>query len=105
MIEPKATERQVYLPEGDWFDFWTNERHTGKQDITWKNPAQPDPPQSKIPVFVRSGAIVPLILGEDVQTLCDANYVNNPAHHDLGRRPGDPRLPGRHIAVHRLRRH
>ena len=30
-------------------------------------------------MFVRSGAIVPLILGEDVQTLCDANYVNNPA--------------------------
>ena len=37
--EPTAT---VYLPEGDWFDFWTNERHAGKQDITWKNPAQPD---------------------------------------------------------------
>ncbi len=79
VIAPKATDRQVYLPEGHWFDFWTNERHAGKQDITWKNPAQPDPPQSKIPVFVRSGAIVPLILGEDVQTLCDANYVNNPA--------------------------
>ena len=79
MIEPNATRRPVYLPEGDWFDFWTNERHTGKQEVTWKNPDRPDPPQSKIPVFVRSGAIVPLILGEDVQTLCDANYVNNPA--------------------------
>ena len=28
-------------------------------------------------MFVREGAIVPL-LPEDVQTLCDANYVNNP---------------------------
>jgi alpha-D-xyloside xylohydrolase len=79
IIKPKATERQVYLPEGDWFDFWTNERHGGTQDVTWKNPSQPDPPGSKIPVFVRRGAIIPLILGDDVQTLCDANYVNNPA--------------------------
>jgi alpha-D-xyloside xylohydrolase len=79
VIQAKQAHREVYLPDGDWVDFWTNERHTGKQKITWKNPAQPDPPQSKIPVFVRSGAIVPLILGEDVQTLCDANYVNNPA--------------------------
>jgi alpha-D-xyloside xylohydrolase len=79
VIEPLATQRQVYLPEGDWFDFWTNEKHTGKQLITWKNPAQPVEPASKIPVFVKSGAILPLILGEQVQTLCDANYVNNPA--------------------------
>ena len=35
MIQPKQTQRQVYLPEGDWVDFWTNERHTGKQEITW----------------------------------------------------------------------
>ena len=79
IITPNATNRQVYLPEGDWLDFWTNERHTGQQNINWTNPDQPDPPKSKIPVFVRDGAIIPLILGEDVQTLCDANYVNNPA--------------------------
>ena len=77
VIEPNATERRVYLPQGNWFDFWTNERHTGKQDIIWKNPGQPSEPKSKIPVFVRSGAIVPLILGDDVQSLCDSNYVNN----------------------------
>jgi len=77
VIEPNATRRRVYLPEGNWFDFWTNERHAGGRVITWKNPAQPGEPKSKIPVFVRSGAIVPFILGDDVQTLCDANYVNN----------------------------
>jgi len=79
VIEPNATQRRVYLPEGDWFDFWTNERHAGKQDITWKNPSQPTEPNSKIPVFVRAGAIMPFILGDDVQTLCDSNYVNNAA--------------------------
>lgn len=79
VIQPKASGRSVYLPEGNWLDFWTNERHAGLQDIAWTNPDQPAPPESKIPVFVRDGAIIPLILGEDTQTLCDANYVNNPA--------------------------
>jgi alpha-D-xyloside xylohydrolase len=79
VIEPRATQRRVYLPEGTWFDFWTNERHAGNQDITWTNPAQPAVPESKIPVFVRSGAILPLIIGEGVETLCDPNYVNNNA--------------------------
>jgi alpha-D-xyloside xylohydrolase len=77
IIEPTATEREVYLPEGEWIDFWTNERHTGKRNFVWRNPAQPDPPQSKMALFVRRGAIVPLMLGQDVQTLCDANYINN----------------------------
>ena len=79
VIQPKASESPVYLPEGNWLDFWTNERHAGMQDITWTNPDRPEPPESKIPVFVRDGAIIPLILGEDTQTLCDANYVNNAA--------------------------
>jgi alpha-D-xyloside xylohydrolase len=77
IIEPKSSQRRVYLPEGTWFDFWTNQQHAGKREITWNNPAQPTEPSSKIPVFVRSGAIVPLVIGEDVETLCDTNYVNN----------------------------
>jgi alpha-D-xyloside xylohydrolase len=77
IVQPNVTQRQVYLPEGVWFDYWTNERHVGRQTITWTNPAQPAVPQSKIPVFVRQGAIVPFILGDDVQTLCDADYVNH----------------------------
>jgi alpha-D-xyloside xylohydrolase len=79
VIEPNVTQRTLYLPEGTWFDFWTNEQHTGKQNITWNNPAQPAEPKSKIPVFVQSGAIVPLVLGDSVETLCDPNYVNNPS--------------------------
>ncbi len=72
IITPNATERQVYLPEGNWFDFWTNQRHAGGQNITWKNNLQP-----QMPLFVREGAIVPMLLTE-LQALCDANYVDNP---------------------------
>ncbi len=78
VIEPKTTQRRLYLPEGTWFDFWTNERYAGKQEISWMDPAQPAEPKSKIPVFVRSGAILPMMLGDDIETLCDPNYVNNP---------------------------
>lgn len=67
-----ANTRQVYLPAGNWLDFWTGARHTGGQTITWQNPDR-----TRFPVFVREGSIVPM-LSEDAQTLCDANYVNNP---------------------------
>jgi alpha-D-xyloside xylohydrolase len=72
MVTPNATTRQVYLPAGSWIDFWTNELHTGGKNITWTNKRQ-----TQMPLFVREGAIVPMLL-TDVQTLCDANYVNDP---------------------------
>src|SRR5450432_1595557 len=72
MIAPNSNTRQIYLPAGNWFDFWTNAKHAGGQTIVWTNTQQ-----SQMPLFVREGAIVPMLL-TDVQTLCDANYVNNP---------------------------
>jgi alpha-D-xyloside xylohydrolase len=73
IVEPNATTRGVYLPAGAWFDFWTHERHTGGQTITWT-----DTDPMHIPLFVRAGGIVPMLLTQ-VDTLCDADYVNNPA--------------------------
>jgi alpha-D-xyloside xylohydrolase len=72
MIAPDATTRQVYLPTGDWLDFWTNARHPGTQNLTWTNANQ-----AQFPLFVRDGSILPMLL-DDVRTLCDANYVNDP---------------------------
>lgn len=72
VVTPNTTSRNVYLPSGTWRDFWTNAPHTGGQVITWTNTDH-----SKVPLFVRQGAIIPM-LPQDVQTLCDANYVNNP---------------------------
>ena len=50
----EQTTRKVYLPEGDWYDFWTNAKYEGGKahDIT----ASVD----TIPVFVKSGSIIPL---------------------------------------------
>jgi alpha-D-xyloside xylohydrolase len=73
IVQPNATTRQVYLPAGAWFDFWTHQRHAGGQTITWT-----DADPTHIPLFVRAGGVVPMLL-TDVDTLCDADYVNNPA--------------------------
>jgi alpha-D-xyloside xylohydrolase len=72
MITPNSNARQVYLPAGNWFDFWTNQQHAGGKNIDWTNNQQ-----VQMPLFVREGAIVPMLLSE-ADTLCDANYVNNP---------------------------
>lgn len=49
-----ATERKLYLPEGTWYDFWTNDKHTGKRELTRKVDL------ATLPLFVRAGAILPL---------------------------------------------
>lgn len=67
-----ATTRIVYLPAGNWYDFFTQQRHTGGQNVTWSSTDQ-----SQMPLFARDGAILPMI-STNVQTLCDSNYVANP---------------------------
>lgn len=73
IVTLNATSRQVYLPAGNWVDFWTSAVHAGGQNIDWNSANR-----MQFPVFVREGSIVPL-LSENVQTLCDPRYVNNPA--------------------------
>lgn len=47
--------REVYLPGNvQWTDFWTGTKHAGGQTIT------ADAPIDHIPVFVKSGSVVPL---------------------------------------------
>ncbi|GHV53055.1 glycosyl hydrolase family 31 [Spirochaetia bacterium] len=46
--------RTVFLPEGDWYDFWTHEKINGGRAISY------DAPLDRIPVFIKSGSILPL---------------------------------------------
>jgi alpha-glucosidase/alpha-D-xyloside xylohydrolase len=48
------SERALYLPEGDWYDFWTHERHAGSREFTRVVDL------ATLPLFVRAGAILPL---------------------------------------------
>ncbi|MDR3717463.1 MAG: glycoside hydrolase family 31 protein, partial [Bryobacteraceae bacterium] len=49
-----ALERDVYLPEGEWYDYWTGQRYDGKQQIKVAAPLE------QIPIFVKSGTLLPL---------------------------------------------
>jgi alpha-glucosidase len=53
VIKGGETARDVYLPRGVWYDFWTTRRYTGPSDM------MVDAPLDHIPIFVRGGAIVP----------------------------------------------
>ena len=46
----------VYLPEGNWFDFWTNKKMTSAGESI---PAEFDKSQYGGPVYIREGAIIP----------------------------------------------
>ena len=60
----KARSRRVYLPAGaDWFDFWTGRQSRGGETVT------ADAPYDSMPVFVRSGSIVPI--GQEQQYIAE----------------------------------
>ena len=54
VVEKGATSRQVYLPRGSWYDFWTGERLEGGREISRAVDLE------TMPLFVRAGAIFPL---------------------------------------------
>jgi alpha-glucosidase (family GH31 glycosyl hydrolase) len=49
-----ASSRDVYLPKGEWFDWWTNERLSGGRSVT--RPVD----LATMPIYVRAGALVPI---------------------------------------------
>ncbi len=54
VIEAGMTERQVYLPEGDWYDWHSDELLRGKRFVVAKTP------MDRIPVYARGGAVIPM---------------------------------------------
>jgi alpha-D-xyloside xylohydrolase len=54
-----ARSREVYLPAGTWYNFYSAKSYEGGQRI------KVDAPLEKIPLFVKSGAIIPA--GPDIQ--------------------------------------
>lgn len=53
-VQPGRRRRRVYLPAGHWYDFATHQRMDGGRWITV------DAPVERIPMFVKSGSIIPL---------------------------------------------
>ncbi len=53
VYEKGATSREVYLPRGDWYDWWTSKKETGGRNVS----RQVD--LATMPIYVRAGAIIP----------------------------------------------
>ena len=54
VVEQGAKTRRLYLPEGGWFDWWSNRKIEGKRWI--ERPVD----METMPIYVRAGAIIPL---------------------------------------------
>ena len=53
ILEPNALGRRMYIPRGNWYNYWTNEKVKGGKEI-WV-----DTKFDQIPIFVKAGAIIP----------------------------------------------
>jgi alpha-glucosidase (family GH31 glycosyl hydrolase) len=54
VVEPGAAGRRIYLPVGDWYDFWTGERLGGGREISRAVDLE------TLPLYVSAGSILPL---------------------------------------------
>lgn len=53
VLSPGTRQRDVPLPPGEWYDFWTGEHQRGGGTVSASAPLD------RIPVFVRAGALLP----------------------------------------------
>ncbi|MFN3698764.1 MAG: TIM-barrel domain-containing protein [Dictyoglomus sp.] len=54
IYEKGRREREVYLPKGSWYDFYTGKKFRGNCKVKIYAPL------NKIPIFVREGALIPM---------------------------------------------
>jgi alpha-glucosidase/alpha-D-xyloside xylohydrolase len=54
VFQKGATTRDVYLPAGDWYDWWTNAKASGGQTVVREVDL------ATMPIYVRAGAIIPV---------------------------------------------
>jgi alpha-D-xyloside xylohydrolase len=53
-LTEKMDERKVYLPEGIWYDYNTNQKYEGGKYYTIR------PDLNQLPIFIKAGSILPL---------------------------------------------
>ena len=64
VLEEKALARDVILPKGDWYDFWTGAK--AKDGVSFKAIAS----EGTIPLYLRSGTLLKIKLANNLK-LCD----------------------------------
>ncbi len=69
VLEGVAKTRKVYLPEGLWYDFYTNKKYDGGCWI------ETDADIERIPVFVKAGAILPMAEFAESTAQCSISEI------------------------------
>ncbi len=59
-------KKTVYLPEGTWYDYWTDEKHEGPKNLNL------DLALDELPIFVRSDSIIPF--GPEMQYVGEKDF-------------------------------
>lgn len=54
VVEQGMNQKLVYLPEGNWYDFWTREKLEGNRYII------KEAPLDECPMYVKEGSIIPM---------------------------------------------
>jgi alpha-glucosidase len=54
VYRPGVEYQAVYLPEGTWYDWWSNKRYEGPTHILAHAPLE------RMPLFIKAGAIIPM---------------------------------------------
>jgi alpha-glucosidase len=53
VLRPGGRGRELYLPAGVWYDYWTGERVTGGR-LLWA-----EAPLDRVPLYLRGGSVIP----------------------------------------------
>ena len=63
VIQQGAVTRTLYLPAGEWVNYWTGEHYQGGKDLTIAAPFE------QIPLLARAGSILPFLPEQDAAAL------------------------------------
>jgi alpha-glucosidase/alpha-D-xyloside xylohydrolase len=55
VFQKAASTQKLFLPEGQWYDFWSSEIISGGREIV------KDVDLSTMPIYVRAGAVIPMV--------------------------------------------
>lgn len=53
VTEPNSRHKNVYLPKGTWYDYWTHQIYEGGKEHTVASPID------SMPIFVKAGSVIP----------------------------------------------
>lgn len=68
VTEEGQRQREIYLPEGEWIDFWDGAKYNGQQYIRYLCDLD------KIPVFIKNNSVVPFNLNNNFEI---GGYIGN----------------------------